>query len=190
MRVYLAGPEVFLADAAAIAAAKKAICARHGLEGVFPTDPHPGAGAETEPRWRIYAQNEAHLRDCDALIANLTPFRGPSADAGTVFEVGFMRGLGRPVFGYAAVAGDFAQRVLAALGPRLRRRADGAWEDPDGMAVEEFGLVDNLMIDGGIRASGGALLTGPPAPWDDLALFARCVAQAAVVLQPSSESSA
>ncbi len=183
MRIYLAGPEVFLADAAALAAAKKAICARHGLTGVFPTDEHTGLAHDADEHWRIYAQNEAHLRGCDALIANLTPFRGPSADAGTVYEVGFMRALGRPVFGYAHVAGDFAQRTLAALGPRLRRRADGAWEDEQGMAVEEFGLTDNLMIDGGIRASGGVLLTGTPAAWEDLTLFARCVARAAEVLR-------
>jgi len=183
MRVYLAGPEVFFRDAAAIASAKKAICARHGLTGVFPTDPHPETSAESEDRWRIYAQNEAHLRGCDALIANLTPFRGPSADAGTVFEVGFMRALGRPVFGYAHVAGDFAQRTLASLGPHVRRRPDGAWEDEQGMQVEEFGLVDNLMVDGGIRASGGALLTGAPAPWDDLTLFERCAQSAATLLR-------
>jgi hypothetical protein len=37
-RVYLAGPEVFLADAREIGAHKRAICARHGLVGVFPAD--------------------------------------------------------------------------------------------------------------------------------------------------------
>lgn len=192
MRVYLAGPEVFLAEASALAAAKKAICARHGLTGIFPTDEHPGAPGPADEHWRIYAQNEDHLRSCAAVIANLTPFRGPSADAGTVYEVGFMRALGRPVFGYAHVAGDFAQRTLAALGPRLRRRADGAWEDGEGMAVEEFGLTDNLMIDGGIRASGGMLLTAPPASWTELALFEDCVARAAALLlgQSPSESMA
>ena len=40
------------------------------------------------------------MRSCDAAVANLTPFRGVSADAGTAFEVGFMRALGRPVLGY------------------------------------------------------------------------------------------
>lgn len=192
MRVYLAGPEVFLSDAAAIAAAKKAVCARHGLTGVFPTDAHVRVASDAEGPWRIYAQNEAHLRDCDALIANLTPFRGPSADAGTVFELGLMRGLGRPVFGYAHVAGDFAQRTLAFLGPRVRRRADGSWEDEAGMAVEEFGLSDNLMVEGGILASGGALLLGPPAAWDALALFEACVLRAAAALrgQAASVSSA
>ena len=31
----------------------------------------------------------------DAIIANLTPFRGPSADAGTVYELGYMAGRGK-----------------------------------------------------------------------------------------------
>ncbi len=109
MRIYLAGPEVFLADADAVAAAKRAVCAAHGVEGVFPTDPHPAAqdaaaaapAAAMAEAMRLYRGNEAHLRGCDALIANLTPFRGPSADPGTAFELGFMRALGRPVFGYA-----------------------------------------------------------------------------------------
>ena len=36
--IYLAGPEVFLANARDIGARKRAICARHGLVGVFPAD--------------------------------------------------------------------------------------------------------------------------------------------------------
>ncbi len=38
MRVYLAGPDVFLPDPHARGAALKRICARHGLTGVFPLD--------------------------------------------------------------------------------------------------------------------------------------------------------
>ena len=37
-RVYLAGPDVFLANAREIGARKRAICERHGLVGVFPAD--------------------------------------------------------------------------------------------------------------------------------------------------------
>ena len=43
LKFYLAGPEVFLPDALDIAAAKKRICAVHGLEGVFPFDTPPQA---------------------------------------------------------------------------------------------------------------------------------------------------
>src|SRR5580692_11184031 len=100
MRVYLAGPDVFLPAAGERAAALKSICARHGLHGVSPLDALAGEPADwgglPEAR-RIALRNEAHMGGCAALIANLTPFRGPSADAGTVFEVGYMRALGRPV---------------------------------------------------------------------------------------------
>jgi len=180
MRIYLAGPEVFLADAAALAAAKSAICAAHGCVGVFPTDPSPVPLDWEEPEWlRIYRTNEAHIRGCDALIANLTPFRGPSADPGTVFELGFMRALGRPIHGYSNTVARFGSRTLGLLGRAARRRADGGWGDAEGLAVEEFDRHDNLMIDGSIAAAGGSFETEDVAPedrWRDLTAFARCVA--------------
>lgn len=186
MRVYLAGPEVFLADREAIATAKKAICAAHGLIGVFPTDPAPGA-PEADTDWmRIYLGNEAHLQSCDALIANLTPFRGASADPGTAYELGFMRALGRPVLGYSNAGGNFTTRSLAALRGAMRRRANGLWEDADGMEVEDFGLTDNLMIDGGIAAAGGVFVVNAVeevARWRDLGGFSRCVAHLAGMLK-------
>lgn len=188
MRVYLAGPEVFLADADAVAAAKRAVCAAHGLEGVFPTDHRadPAADSAAEEHMRLYLRNEAHIRSCDALIANVTPFRGPSADAGTVFEMGFMRALDRPVFAYSNTTRGFVARTLAFLGPAARRRADGSWEDGDGLAVEDFDLFDNLMVEGGVLASGGVLeATDVPGAdrWRDLAAFSRCVEKAARVLK-------
>ena len=184
MRVYLAGPEVFLADRDAIAAEKKAICAQHGMIGVFPTDPAPGAPQADTDWMRIYLGNEAHIHGCDALIANLTPFRGASADPGTAYELGFMRALGRPVLGYSNAAGNFTMRSLAALRGAVHGRANGAWEDADGMEVEDFGLTDNLMIDGGIAAAGGVLVVNPveeATRWRDLKGFARCVAHLAAM---------
>lgn len=180
MRIYLAGPDVFLPDAAAIAAAKKAICARHGAIGIFPTDPVEDAVAHDAPdlAYRLYRQNEAHIRGADALIANLTPFRGPSADAGTVYELGFMRGLGRPVFGYTNTDLAFTARTLAFLGKAATTGADGLPADAEGLWLEDHGLQDNLMIDGGIRAAGGVLVARavPTAQrWHDLEGFEACV---------------
>jgi len=184
-RVYLAGPDVFLPDSHAWAARRGAVCAAFGLEGVSPLDPLPDSPAEWLglPDWqRIFHHNEAHIRRCDAVIANLTPFRGPSADVGTVYEVGFARALGLPVFGYACVAADLLARTRAALGPTVAADAAEDWWDGDGLLVENFGLFENLMIAGGILASGGLLLAedAPTADrWRDLAVFERCVAQVA-----------
>ena len=179
--VYLAGPDVFLPDAPDWLARKKAICAGHGLTGVSPLDPlaeEPAAWAEV-PDWRrIALRNEAHIRGCVAVIANLTPFRGPSADAGTVYEVGFARGLGLRVFGYATVTAGFLDRTLAAF-PGSR---DGdAWRDQDGLLVEQFGLFDNLMIEGALAETGG-LVREDADRWRDLSVFERCVVAAAEIL--------
>ncbi len=38
MKVYLAGPDVFLPDAVEIGRQKAAICARYGLIGLYPLD--------------------------------------------------------------------------------------------------------------------------------------------------------
>ncbi len=186
MRVYLAGPDVFLPDPHARGAVLKAICARHGLTGVFPMDeldtPEPPEWAARPLPHRIALRNEAHILGSGALIANLTPFRGPSADVGTVFELGFMRALGRPVFGWSIAAADFTARTLAFLGGAT---PDGeGWRDAEGMALERFGCLDNLMIDGAVAASGGSLETADvpeAARWTDLAAFERCCAKLAAL---------
>lgn len=180
MKVYLAGPDVFLPDPLAMAERKRAICAAHGLTGIFPVDAHPDHPQGSDvPLWLwIYRRNEAHMRDADAVIANLTPFRGPSADPGTVYEIGFMRALGRKVLGYSNVAAGLLPRTLGFAGATAWQDADGRWRDAEGMAMEAFGLADNLMIDGGIHEAGG-LLVRRDAPddqrWTDLAAFEACV---------------
>lgn len=170
-RAYLAGPDVFLPDAREVGEARKRVCARHGLEGVFPLDA-PVAGMETlAPREQglfLFDRMRELMASCDLGLANLTPFRGPSVDVGTAVEVGWLHAAGKPVFGYTAAAADYADRVA-----------------PDGMEVERFGLADNLMVEGAIVRSGGRVVRGREADaWSfgDLELFEACVRAAAETL--------
>ena len=182
IRVYLAGPDVFLPDPSAWIERKKAICAAFGLLGISPLDDltDEPIGWAALPDWRrIALRNEAHIRGADALIANLTPFRGPSADVGTVYEVGFARGLGLKLFGYATITSPFLDRTLACLAGTARLAADGSWWDAEGLLIEQFGLFDNLMIEGGIAGSGGMLVQHDQDRWRDLTVFERCVQAAA-----------
>jgi nucleoside 2-deoxyribosyltransferase len=100
------------------------------------------------------------------LIANLTPFRGISADVGTVFELGFAYGLGLKVFAYTNVSQSFTERTVNAL-KQVHRSEDGRLRDSLGMFIEEVELTDNLMIDGCINNSSKHLIV-EPAPVDEL----------------------
>jgi nucleoside 2-deoxyribosyltransferase len=170
MRLYLAGPDVFLPDPFARAALLKSVCADYGMAGVSPMDAladEPAEWAELPEALRIARRNEAHIDSCDALVANLTPFRGPSADVGTVFEIGFMRALGRPVYGWSNDPRPFAERTHSFL--RLTGPVDA-----DGLLIEDFGLADNLMIEAAITASGGVFVRrscDAGDRWTDLSAF-------------------
>ena len=94
MKIYLAGPDVFLPDAVEIGRRKVDICARHGLTGLYPLDNAFDAAAG-DASLRIFRGNEAMMIEACAVIANLTPFRGPGADSGTVYELGYMAGRGK-----------------------------------------------------------------------------------------------
>ena len=114
LSIYLAGPEVFLPDAVEIGRQKQQLCARYGFNGLYPLDNEitPKAGERLDEL--IYQANKALMQRADFGICNLSPFRGPGADAGTVFELGLMTGMGKRVFAYTNDASDYAQRVAAA----------------------------------------------------------------------------
>jgi nucleoside 2-deoxyribosyltransferase len=190
-KVYLAGPEVFLRNAIEAGAAKVEICARHGLEGKYPLDAQLDLGnlALAERAYAIARANQELIGDCDAVIANLTPFRGPGMDTGTAYEVGFMRGKGKPVFGYSNHHLSFFERVRKFDAKPLKHRPGSdptmAFEDSDRMGVEQFGLNENLMIVSAIHESGGAMVIGQTKRRDrytDLAAFEACLKQAALFL--------
>jgi nucleoside 2-deoxyribosyltransferase len=177
-RIYLAGPEVFLPDAVDIGRRKVELCTRHGLIGLYPLDNAIDATAK-DASLRIFRGNEAMMIEADAMIANLTPFRGPSADAGTVYELGYMAGRGKLCLGYSNDPRSYADRARELTNVSSR---DGRLIDAQGLTVEDFGLTDNLMIVHALDLYGCALVTPRQAPadiWHDLGAFETCVRVAA-----------
>jgi nucleoside 2-deoxyribosyltransferase len=181
-KAYLAGPDVFLPHAAANAAAKIAICAKYGIIGRPPLNPEIEhiLTLTHDAAWRkIYLNDIVMMEECDMVIANLTPFRGASADSGTLVEIGWFLGRGRPVFGYSNSAVPFAARSDAQV---------AAVPDPiPGLAVEGFSLCDNLMIPGAVEYGGGLPITlpadGVDRAFDALDVFEACVAAAVASLR-------
>jgi nucleoside 2-deoxyribosyltransferase len=183
-RIYLAGPEVFFPNAVEQGERKKQLCTEHGFEGVYPLDnviEDAGALGPVALASAISHGNERLMRSCDLIIANCTPFRSVSMDAGTAFEIGFMRALGRPCFGYSNVAADYAARVRAT--PETAR---AHWDsETHGADIEDFGLAENLMIAIAILDAGGQFVTRDVAPdcvLSDLDAFRECLALARAAL--------
>lgn len=186
-RIYLAGPEVFLRNAIEIGERKKSLCAKYGFEGVFPIDAELDVRKLTprEAGLRISAANERLIRGCKLLIANITPFRGPSADVGTAYEMGFARGIGLRVCAYTNIMTPFTERTVRSLSRFVSRDVDGRLRDGNDMVVEEWGLVDNVMLDGSIYSSEG-ILALENAPEEELFTylggFERCLQYAEKIM--------
>lgn len=173
-RVYLAGPDVFLANSAEIGAAKRRICWEHGLEGVYPGDgPYERlAGLGPVEAGLVCFDICVELMDsCDLAIANMTPFRGPSMDVGTAVEIGYLYARGKAVYGYTNTPGTYSSRV-----------------PPDGAFIEPFDLCDILMAPGAVARSTGELPHEPASQHTGegvgaLGVFTECVGRIAQRMQ-------
>jgi nucleoside 2-deoxyribosyltransferase len=124
------------------------LCRASGFEGLFPFDEVGGDA------FSIFRGNCALMRQADIGVFNLTPFRGPSADPGTVFELGFMFSKDKLVYGYTSDTRIYLDRVAATF---RATDAGGGPRDRDTFAVENFGLCDNLMVVAAIEEAGGAV---------------------------------
>jgi nucleoside 2-deoxyribosyltransferase len=131
-RVYLAGPDVFHPDRDRLFRVRARLCRAYGLEPLIPFD----LGATTASA--IYCANLRLLDTSDAVVANFSPFRGPHADVGTAWEVGYAVARGTPVWAFSDVQGPLTARISTREAP--------AGVDALGLAVEDFGLADNLML--------------------------------------------
>jgi len=178
MKIYLAGPDVFLPDAVEIGRRKVAICARHGVTGLYPLDNEVDLKT-SDASLQIFRGNEAMMEEASAIIANLTPFRGAGADAGTAYELGHMAARKKLCLGYSNDPAVYADRVRRFTTVTSR---DGRLIDADGVMIEDFGLNDNLMMIHALDLYGCPLVTPRQRPndiWHDLTVFEMCVRAAA-----------
>lgn len=134
MKLYLAGPDVFRADARQWADRSQVLCADAGHRALLPLD-EGLAGADA-----IYRNNLRLLAEADAVLANLNPFRGAEPDSGTCVEIGYALALGKPIIGYATDLRPLRERLHAVAA------GDGCCRDGEGLVVEDFGLPLNLML--------------------------------------------
>ena len=159
MKVYLAGPDVFYHEAkrSLVVDNLKYTCGLYGLEGVFPLDNElafAGEVTKREQALRIKQENLDLIRMCDGVLANYTPFRGVSMDAGTAYEVGFAEALGKHVIGYIDDEDlynlSYLDRVLES---EYASNFDDCRyiEDMAGITIENFDLIDNLMLTADIK---------------------------------------
>lgn len=165
-RLYLAGPDVFRADVREHGARLVALCARYGFIGLFPADPEvmdrletlraEGRDQQDGPEM-IFQEDIAKVEACDGVLANLTPFRGPSADPGTCVEIGWAKGLRKPVWGYSDDLRPWYEKTLDWNGGPFVNGADGVPYARDGMTVDLFPETDNLMM---TRSCEGAVVHG------------------------------
>ena len=175
-RIYLAGPMVFAPDPAAIFGRMKSICLTHGVIGVAPLDNQiglEGLAPGKDLLERIVRADIALMDSVDAAVFCLDGFRrGPEMDAGTAFEVGYMKALGKPLAGWTSDVRPYPQRVAdffqSVFGQALTRTEPGAvggtsglLRDPDGILVHSDGCMQNAMIHAGIELAGGVIAADP-----------------------------
>jgi len=152
MKIYLAGPDIFEQDPITVGDRLKAICAKYGAEGLYPMDNLIHDGPDHAKR--IREADMQMIQACDAIVANMIPFRGPSMDVGTAYEMGVGAALGKIIIGYTADMRSYAQKVMDSGLYSVTRGPDGQLRDHGGMLVEEFvsaPMIDNLMIACGIE---------------------------------------
>jgi nucleoside 2-deoxyribosyltransferase len=162
-KLYLAGPSVFRPDAYEFGRELERICDQHGFEGIYPIgDASEMIMDAKDPRGnarKIFQIDMQKLYKADAVIADMSPFRGPGMDGGTAFEMGAAFVLGKPIIGYgmSLTYRDKTEAWIKAIDSNWLPEADpvtGLVYDHNGIAIDDFGGIENLMMDQSIEGYG------------------------------------
>ncbi|MDD3371451.1 MAG: nucleoside 2-deoxyribosyltransferase [Alphaproteobacteria bacterium] len=168
IHAYLAGPDVFYPNGKEIGEKLKARLAEAGIVGHYPFDNEIQFGDPAETANAIGKANEGLMLGCceagrfGIIFANMTPYRGPSMDVGTAFEVGFMSALAEVkdnilIIGYTEDPRSFEERVINDYykGQKITKDENGILRAPDTLEVEAYGGAENLMLTQAIHKTGG-----------------------------------
>lgn len=135
LKIYIAGPDVFMPDPIARGEELKTLVSDHGHIPLFPLD---NEIKESENLSKdIFDGNVKMLQQADIILANLNTFRGHEPDSGTVWEVGYAKGLGKRIIGYAQDLRPMKSRI---------NPNDHSTLDDIGWHIEDFDHAHNLMI--------------------------------------------
>lgn len=145
MKIYFAGPMVFHPAVHAIDAITKSVCKAFNVEPLIPTDTEiRESGTPREIATDIFSANVAHIRNCDAIIANITPFRGACLDDGTSWEIGMAYALDKKIYTYSYGPQNTKEIISTHCG--VTDESASPLRDKEGYMIENFGLPANLMI--------------------------------------------
>ena len=142
--VFLSGPQRYSPTAEAYYADAKARCASRGLDAICPLDDVDGLPRiESEDPYVSAAgqldRNQTMVRQCDAILADLSYFHGFEPNGDVSFECGMAFQLGKKLIGYMPDTRTMRERI-----PHYG--ADREYKDICGNNVENFDYPINLMF--------------------------------------------
>lgn len=144
-KIYLAGFDVFYENAIEVLNIKKALCEKYGFIGLAPLDNEVDfSQSKAQIRKVIYDANVKLMHEADILCVNLNAFRHGEPDSGTVFEIGYGVALGKEVYVYLDSDESMLEKTKAHDDKCIYK--DGLWFDQNGLMIEDFDGMFNLMI--------------------------------------------
>ncbi len=144
-KIYLAGFDVFYPNAVEVLEKKKKLCEDYGFTGLAPLDNKVDfSQSKAKIRKDIYDANIALINEADLLCVNLNAFRHGEPDPGTVFEIGYAVGLGKEVYVYLDSDESMLEKTRTNDAQCVCK--EGVWYDGNGLMIEDFDGMFNLMI--------------------------------------------
>lgn len=150
-KIYLAGPDVFRKNAIKSLSELKRVAKRYGHEGLAPLDNileiEEDQKFTPKHATMIFDANVQLIEDCDVIIANIEPFRGPSVDDGTAWEIGYGFAKNKIIYGYSELSDKSLEEITKMMFDMSKQKKY--------TEIEKMGHSTNLMIVDSIKASGG-----------------------------------